>query len=53
MVIFALLQQQHADHPFTADISDLHPLGAVELVRFWNLGFENLTRGPPKRGGRH
>jgi hypothetical protein len=33
MVSFAPLQQRHADHLLAADISGLHPLGAVELMR--------------------
>lgn len=45
---FAPLQQYHADHQFTADIFDPHPPRAVELVRFWKLGPENIPRGPPK-----
>ncbi len=48
MVILAPFQQYPADHPFVADIPDLHPPGAIELVRVWKLGLENVARGPPK-----
>jgi hypothetical protein len=44
---FAPLQHR-VDHPFTADILELHLPGAVELARFSRLGLANLTRGPPK-----
>jgi hypothetical protein len=50
---FALLQHYRADHPFSADIFDSHPPGAVELMRFWKLGLENVARGPPKITQRH
>jgi hypothetical protein len=48
MMSFVPLQQRHANHPFTADILELHLSGAVELAKFSKLGLEKLTRGPPK-----
>jgi hypothetical protein len=48
MMSFVILQECHADQPFTADIFNPHLPGAVELRRFWKSGLENVARGPPK-----